>query len=280
MHKLSNPFLLTGIGTLFLTFGINSEASALTIIPGSGTGTANGEYVIAGTAIQPITSFSGSGTAINLDLGSGVFSSGEISFSLDTSSVNANNTTNTMSFDFDTGIVTLDVNLLVTSTELQNMGGITGSLHLVETATLPEFNLVENPTPWPGITTITSEAQGTIGQPLLSDQSSDITATSSLECTDPTQCFVIEFVDAEPRLNFSGGGTITSGDLAGFEYSNFNWKIFYFSQIDWVALYRGLFGGGDVVICKTPEPSTLLGLLGVGMLGFRSIITRKNSKKS
>lgn len=172
----------------------------------SATKTADGKFEISGVSAQQITAFSGTTTGIDVDLGSGAISSGDISFTLDTSQ------TNLIIYNFDSGYATFNINLLIDAPLLTSLGEPPASINLIESAFLPAFNIIEPPEP-PTSTDFSFLSDTIISQPLLSPQASSSMGTGTIGV--PTGEFkTLEFVDSS-TLNFFGGGTIQSGILSG-----------------------------------------------------------------
>ena len=266
----------------------------------SATKTADGKFEISGVSAQQITAFSGTTTGIDVNLGSGAISSGDISFTLDTSQ------TNLIIYNFDSGYATFNINLLIDLPLLTSLGEPPASINLIESAFLPAFNIIEPPEPATS-TDFNFLSDIIITQPLLSPQVSSSMGTGTIGI--PTGEFkTLEFVDSS-TLNFFGGGTIQSGILSGFSplwpSNPRNWSRSRFS-VSVEAFDPLAFGITNptplppinnpppgfpeppifpdfptlpkaVEICSTSvnEPSFPLGLLGIGILATTLIYTTK-----
>jgi hypothetical protein len=197
---------------------------------------------------QTITSFKGTTDSIQINIGSNTLPSGEISFDLDTTK------TNTILFDFDASLITLDINVLVSTELLNNLGEPPAEMNIRETAIMPSYQVVNSNLP-PTTTILQYRSEGTITQPSFTPQ--DVVFEDIGEMGVPQQPFVwINIPDNEFPLIFTGGGVIENGILAGFEYDNYNYK-------------RPIPG-------VTPEPSSILSILGLGCIG---ILSRYKQKK-
>ena len=200
---------------------------------------------------QEITDWTGTGSSVQIDTGNGLVDSGEISFDLDTSK------NNTILFDFDGDSITLDINLLISAEILDTLGEPPAEMNLVETATLPAFSLIDS-NKQPTITRLEYISEGTITQPLSTPQDTSFKGFGTIGI--PTIPYlVVEIDDSEFPLIFSGGGIIESGILAGFAYDNVN--------------YKRLIPGQAI-----PEPSSILGVLGLGLWGI--VLGWKQQKSS
>ncbi len=261
-----------------------------------GTVTANGKFVVSGVSVMEISSYMGSAPSIDIDLGMGIVPSGPISFTLDTSQ------TNVILYNFDSGYATLNINLLVDTPLLSSMGESPASLNLIESALLPAFNIVMPSVP-PASTNTSFVSDGFASQPLLPAQALSFTGMGSI--APPTGDYkTLEFTGSDP-LVFFGGGQIISGTLAGFSYysANGNPPIipYWFASISALTTtipnpppnqppnspppeftepipnfpaYPTL--PQPVEMCSVPEPSYLLGLISMGVLGVNVILTQKN----
>lgn len=175
--------------------------------------TEDGKFSISGVSAQRITSFTGTGSSIAIDLGNGPIESGEISFSLDETK------TNVLLYNFDSGYTTLDINILLDAPVLSDLGEEPVSFNLIESALLPAFNIVEEQAPSKN-TNFTYIAEGFISQPLLNTEETSVIGGGTIG--NPEGNFItIELVDPQPIL-FIGGGLIESGVFEGFEYWNSN----------------------------------------------------------
>lgn len=235
MLKLLPKLGLLLIGTLGLNLSLARQTLSAIISVQDGTP-------------QTITSFKGTTDSIQINIGGNTFPSGEISFNLDTTK------TNTILFDFDASLITLDINVLVSTELLENLGEPPAEMNILETVTMPTYQIV-NSNLSPTSTTIEYRSEGTITQPSFTPQ--DVIFEDIGIIGVPQQGFVwIDIPNNEFPLVFSGGGTIQDGILTGFEYDNFNYKY----------PIPGL----------TPEPSSVLGILGLGFIG---ILSRYKQKK-
>lgn len=187
---------------------------------------------------QEITDWTGRGSSVQIDIGSGLVDSGEISFDLDTSK------NNTILFDFEGDSITLDINLLINAEILDTLGEPPAEMNLVETATLPPFSLI-NSNKQPTITRLEYISEGTITQPLSTPQETFVVGNGTIGIPQEPY-LIIDIDESEFPLLFSGGGIIESEILGNFVYFNQSPK-------------RPL---------AAPEPSSILSLFGLGLWGI------------
>lgn len=295
MYILSHKIIPACLNIICLNLWLLTPIAQASCTQGIGTKTEDGKFLISGVSVMNISDYSGTDTnGVNVDFGSGAMPSGPISFTLDT------NETNVIFYNFDSGYATLNLNLLL---DIPDLGLLDQPLNLIESAILPSFNIIMPPDP-PATNSLSFMSDGFVSQPLLSPQSSSFTGSGTIAA--PTGDYkTLEFTDNTP-LNFIGGGEITSGALTGFSYFNGNPT----NPIPrrWFANISSFVPSGisnpppnqppnspppeytdpipnfpayptlpqNVEMCPVPEPSQLLGLLGISGLGVSLLLIKKN----
>ncbi len=169
--------------------------------------TKDGQYIVSGNMPLLFTDFSGTSSGINIDLGSGSQPSGPLTFSLDPSAMSQ------QLIDFDNALMQLDLHLLITFPLQTSIGAAPVPIEVIETAALPAFLLDFT---GPLSLSATEHHAGTIGQPLLPDQSTTGLGTGTYQNVSNPNLIFFLFDSAL----FSGGGTVTAGAFAGFTYAN------------------------------------------------------------
>ena len=200
IHKNLLSIVLLGLG-----FFSPSIVSASTL-------TQDGKYSISGFAAQEITEFTGTANSVNLNLGTVIVPSGEISFSLDKTKGNY------IYYNFDSGYLTIDVHLFLDAPIADVLGEPPASFNLIESGFLPAFNIVEKSLV-PSATQFTYISEGFASQPLLEPQAISTVGAGTLGA--PSGEFVTIELASSP-INFIGGGVVETGLFTGFEYWNFN----------------------------------------------------------
>lgn len=182
-------------------------------VASAATMTADGKFAISGISAQRISSFTGTGSSINVDIGDGLVPSGDISFLLDETK------TNLIYYNFDSGYTTLDIHILLDAPILDDIGEPPVSFNLIESAFIPAFNIVETSS-LPRNTEFTYVSDGFISQPSLDTQETSFIGGGMIDAPEGNFA-TIELIDPPPIL-FIGGGVIESGIFTGFEYWNGN----------------------------------------------------------
>ena len=173
----------------------------------AGVVTKDGKWLVSGQFDLKLTSYSGTSTGVNIDLGTGPEPSGPLSWQLDST------LDNRVYFDFDTATVTLDVNLLITFPLQQALSTPPVPIRLLERGDLPAFDLLFNQPAVQGSFDETHD--GLIGQPLLPDQQTLGSGEALLELPSaPLLAFRFD-----PTF-LTGGGLVETGPFAGMTYTN------------------------------------------------------------
>lgn len=201
--------------------------------------TKDGQYLVSGATVLTMSSFVGTTSGVLVDLGSGAVPSGDAVLTLDPSEIS------TELFNFSSGSIAFDENLLLTFPLQAALNQPPIPIHLVEIGTLPAFNLATS-----GQLTFFESHTGTISQPLLPDQATVGSSTGTFtDQTGPTLSFAFD-----PAF-FTGGGTVTAGLFAGFGYHNDQ-------EGDNPSLTLGthnntsIAGPVQVIVVNFPEPQT------------------------
>ncbi len=261
----------------------------------SATITQDGKFQISGFSQQEVSSFSGVGESILINTDLGLVPSGEITFSLDTTKENR------LIYNFDSGYITLDVNLLLDAPILSVIEEDPVSFNLIESAFLPALNIVENTSFVPEPIEFDYVAEGRIRQPSSDPQDVMVIGDGSLAPAQEEVLF-IEIVEPLPEgILFIGGGLIETGVFAGFDYFNAN-RGFIRPRVDpernFIGIEAGVKIGANtqplppvedpeptppefdpfpenpelIAVARVPEPSNFLGislLVGLGTLSLK-----------
>jgi hypothetical protein len=208
----------------------------------------DGLWIGYGQLRLPMTSLEGTWSGIMVDLGSGPQPSGLIHFSLEGTK------SSTTIFDFDTSVITYDMNLLLTFPLQQSLMLDPVSLHLVETGPLPVFNLFLSPIPTSGFELSHHDAM--IAQPLMEAQPTSGSGTGEWNMVVDSSTVWLTF--GEATLS-AAPAVVDSGPFAGFRYENCGGSEPISVNTPGEVAHDPTGGCG---FSNTPEPSSALLLVG------------------
>jgi hypothetical protein len=214
--------------------------------------TLDGRFLVNGSALSQFQEFHGTTTGIFVDIGSGLVPTGDITFALDPSKIS------TWMLDFTNNTQTYDLHLLATFTLQAAIGAQPAPINIIETGAIQGFNIANA-----GSLVISTQHVGMLKQPLLPDQSTTGSAQGPLVSpVDPV------FLDFE-STNLVGGGVVSAGPFAGFEYTN-KWHV------DKVTIS---VPGVTIEISNTPEidPATGSGALSL-IAGVLAMIEQRRRR--
>jgi hypothetical protein len=213
MYKLLRKIIPAGLNIVCLNLWLLTPVAQASCTQGIGTKTADGKFLVSGVSAQQITVNSGTATGIDVYIGGVPTPSGDIFFELD------NSKTNLIIYNFDSGYITFNTNILI---DIPGLGLTDEPLNLIESAFLPDFNLIIPPDP-PTSTELTyMMEEGFVSQPSAPTQTSTVSGTTIIG--SPTGDYkTLEFV-GDQMLELFGGGEIQSGVLTGLAFYSLSYK--------------------------------------------------------
>ncbi|BCU13013.1 hypothetical protein [Microcystis aeruginosa] len=259
INKLFTFALFTAI---FWLYSSKVQASVLTN---------DGRFQIEGSTELVIDSITGSADSLNVNTGSEVIPTGEITYQLDTNKISK------LIVNFDTNLINVDLNVVATAPIFNNLGlSFTElNINIIEQGVIPAFNIldiVDNTNSSEQISTFI--ASGTYFQEGLLNQT--VTSQGNINFLIPAgEVVLVEFINAEDLALFS---EINLGDYLGNLLPGMpRAEIVNGFPIRPQPRPFPIPKKGSLKIYRVSvlEPSSTLSLLALGTLGAASTLKRK-----